>query len=144
MSRLIRLSLASLLLLPLSVTAAWAVAPITFEDLKFEMKEGDKFERSMIDEKVEATIASPVKITGYLSPSFKQDGIDEFVLMRNTECKFGRDLPFHFVIVRLVKGQTTSYSVRPVTVEGSIRVEELTIDGKTFAVYMMDSAKLSR
>ena len=120
-----RLSLVLLLL-----TVCWTLPAvgyaagkqITFEDLKFDMKEGDKFERKMITTAIEETIAKPVQITGYMSPSFKQDGITEFVLMRNTECKFGTDLPFHFVVVRLAKGQTTSYSVRPKTIDGDITI----------------------
>lgn len=115
---------------------------ITFADLKFDMGDKKQFHRSMLSARIEQTIAEPVQITGYMSPSSKQDGVTEFVLLENVKMRFGAISPCEFIVIRLRPEQSASYTVRPIIVEGRLKIEEISIDGKTFAVYQMHNAEL--
>ena len=63
---------------------------VTFDDIKFEIEKGAPFKRTMLTEKIEKLSDSPIKIRGYILPSFQQKGITQCVLVRdNMECGFG-------------------------------------------------------
>ena len=120
--------------------AAGRAEDISFDDIKFDMEKGGKFERSMLGEKIEGYTGRRIRIRGYILPSFKQKGIKQFVLVRdNMECCFGPGAAlFDAIIVRMAPGKTTSFSVRPVAVEGTFSVQEVrTAAGKHLAIYAM-------
>ena len=82
-----------------------------------------------------------IRIRGYILPSFQQAGLTQFVLVRdNMECCFGPGALLHdCVVVRMKPGKTASFSIRPVAVTGTFRVEELRgPDGKHLAIYALD------
>jgi len=113
---------------------------ISFDDIKFEMKKGDPFERSMLTEDIEKLEGATVKIRGYILPSFQQRGIKQFVLVRdNMECCFGPGAALYdCVVVEMEPGKTTSFTVRPVAVQGEFQIHEFKgPDGKHLAVYRM-------
>lgn len=121
-----------------SKTAA-GVAEITFDDIKFDMKEKeDPFKREMLTPAIEALVGKKVRLRGYILPSFQQRGLTQFVLMRdNMECCFGPGAwIYDCVIVEMKPGTSTDFSVRPVAVDGTFEVSEfLDADGKHLAVY---------
>ena len=120
--------------------AANRAEDITFDDIKFEMKKGDPFERDMLNKKIEGYGGRKIRIRGYILPSFKQKGIQQFVLVRdNMECCFGPGAAlFDAIIVKMAPGKTTSYTIRPVAVEGTFIIRELQgPDGKHLAIYFM-------
>ena len=132
------------------VLAVFAVVPrvhaanraddITFDDIKFEMKKGDPFAREMLTKKIEGYDGNKIRIRGYILPSFKQNGIQQFVLVRdNMECCFGPGAAlFDSIIVKMSPGKTTSYTIRPVAVEGTFSIREIRgPDGKHLAIYFM-------
>jgi len=113
---------------------------ITFDSIKFEMKKGDPFERKMLTAEIEKLVGTPVKIRGYILPSFQQKGIKQFVLVRdNMECCFGPGAALYdCILVEMEAGKTTSFTVRPVAVEGVFEVSEFKgPDGKHLAIYKM-------
>jgi hypothetical protein len=90
---------------------------------------------------VTALETSRVRIRGYILPSFQQTGLTQFVLVRdNMECCFGPGALLHdCVVVRMIPGKTASFSIRPVAVTGTFRVEELRgPDGRHLAIYALD------
>ena len=114
---------------------------ITFDDIKLEMQKGDPFTRDLLPARVTALERRPVRIRGYILPSFQQAGLTQFVLVRdNQECCFGPGAALHdCVVVRMRPGKTASFSIRPVAVAGTFRVDELRgPDGKHLAIYALD------
>lgn len=114
---------------------------ITFDDIKFEMKKGMPFKRKMLTKKIENLDGQLVTIRGYILPSFQQNGITQFVLVRdNMECCFGPGAAlFDCILVEMVKGKSTSFTVRPVSVTGKFKVSEFKDpDGKHLAIYRLE------
>ncbi len=117
------------------------VREITFDDLKLPLEKGEPFDRAILPPAVDALQGQQVRIRGYILPSFQQRGITQFVLVRdNMECCFGPGALLHdCVVVRMRPGKSADFSIRPVAVAGSFRIEELKgPDGKHLAVYAID------
>jgi hypothetical protein len=118
-----------------------ALRDISFDDIKLDLKKGDPFSRDLLPKRVTALETSRVRIRGYILPSFQQTGLTQFVLVRdNMECCFGPGALLHdCVVVRMIPGKTASFSIRPVAVTGTFRVEELRgPDGRHLAIYALD------
>jgi hypothetical protein len=121
--------------------AARVPREITFDDIKLDMQKGDPFTRDLLPERVTALEREPVRIRGYILPSFQQTGLTQFVLVRdNQECCFGPGAALHdCIVVRMRPGKTADFSIRPVAVAGTFRVDELKgPDGKHLAIYALD------
>ncbi len=124
-----------------SLFAADKPKEVSFDDIKFEMTKGDPFERSLLTDGIEKLHGKPIKIRGYMLPSFQQKGITQFVLVRdNMECCFGPGAAlFDCIVVEMVDGESTSFTVRPIAVEGVFKISEfLGPDGKHLAIYHLD------
>lgn len=116
-------------------------ADISFDDIKFEMLKGEPFRRSMITSKIEALDGRPVRIRGFILPSFQQSGLTQFVLVRdNLSCCFGPGAALYdCIVVDMQPGKSTDYNIAPVTVEGTFSIRELLdSDGKALAIYHLD------
>jgi hypothetical protein len=114
---------------------------VSFDDIKLEMQKGDPFTRDLLPGRVTALERQPVRIRGYILPSFQQTGLTQFVLVRdNMEWCFGPGAALYdCVVVRMQPGKTTNFSIRPVAVSGVFRLEELRgPDGKHLAIYALD------
>ena len=99
----------------------------------------------MLTKKINELHGKTVKIRGYILPSFQQKGIKQFVLVRdNMECCFGPGAALYdCVLVEMVEGKSTSYTVRPVAVEGEFTIREFKDpDGKHLAIYHLDGVKV--
>ena len=118
---------------------------ISFDDLQVDIQADMVFEPSMLTDRVRELDGRRVRIRGFIFPAvFQQTGIDQFLLVMNTECKFGPgEEAHHIIIVELVDGVTTSFTVRPITVEGRLTVRPWTgPDGNTWALYHMDGERV--
>ncbi len=118
-----------------------AVRDITFDDVKLDMQKGDPFTRDLLPARVTSLENTRVRIRGYILPSFQQTGLTQFVLVRdNMECCFGPGAALHdCIVVRMLPGKSADFSIRPVAVAGTFRVEELRgPDGRHLAIYAMD------
>lgn len=144
------LRMPGLLILALAVTVPFASAiaqapkkrkDLTFDSIKFPMKKGDKFKRSMLTKKIEDLNGRRIRIRGYILPSFQQKGIKQFVLVRdNMECCFGPGAAlFDCIVVEMAKGKSASFTVRPVAVDGVFSVRPFKgPDGKCLAIYHLN------
>lgn len=111
---------------------------ISFDDIKFPMKKKATFKRSLLTKEIEDLDGRLIKIRGYILPSFQQKGITRFVLVRdNMECCFGPGAALYdCIVVEMQTGTSTSFTVRPITVEGVFTVKEYKgPDGKHLAIY---------
>lgn len=108
--------------------AARLKGDLTFDDIKFDMEKGDKFERKMLTKEIEELNKRTVRIRGYILPAsvFQQKGIEQFVLVRdNMECCFGPGAALYdCIMVQMEKGKTTNFTTRQVTVKGKFEIKE--------------------
>lgn len=114
---------------------------ITFDDIKFDMEKGAPFTPDLLPKRVTALEETRIRIRGYILPSFQQTGLTQFVLVRdNMECCFGPGAALYdCIVVRMEPGKTTDFSIRPVAVQGTFRLQELRgPDGNHLAIYAMD------
>jgi len=118
---------------------------LTFDDLKFEMEKGSKFERSLLTDKINSYDNNVITVRGYIRPSFSQSGLKKFIFVRdNKECCFGPGAALYdCILVRLAKGSTTNYTVRPVTIKGTFTLKEYEgPDGKVWSIYRMNDTEM--
>ena len=122
-----------------------AIRDITFDDIKLELQKDEPFSRERLTDRVTALERQRVRIRGYILPSFQQSGLTQFVLVRdNQECCFGPGAALHdCIVVRMQPGRTAEFSIRPVAVEGTFRLEELRgPDGRHLAIYALDGERV--
>ena len=117
---------------------------ISFNDLKFEMLQGEKFVRSKLPKEIEALVGKKVVIQGIMWPDFRQNGITQFFLMRNKTCKFGpKESVCHNVVVNLVAGKSTSFRAKVIAVEGVLSVKPLKgPDGNIWSVFSLTATSV--
>ena len=118
-----------------------AIRDISFDDIKFDMEKGAPFTRDLLPKRVTDLERERIRIRGYILPSFQQTGLSQFVLVRdNMECCFGPGAALYdCVVVRMQPGKTADFSIRPVAVAGTFRLEELRgPDGRHLAIYALD------
>jgi len=123
------------------IPAEEPIVESTFDDIKFEMEKTDLFKRSLLTPAVEDLFGRRIRIRGYMFPTLKKRGLKQFVLVRdNLECCFGPGAAlFDCILVQMNEGQTAEYSIRPVAVEGTFRLEEIIgPDGTHLAIYHLD------
>ncbi|MFM7033691.1 MAG: DUF3299 domain-containing protein [Planctomycetia bacterium] len=113
---------------------------LSFDDIAFDMEKGSPFTRDLLPKRVTALERQRIRIRGYILPSFQQRGLTQFVLVRdNMECCFGPGAALYdCIVVRMEPGKSTNFSIRPVAVTGTFRLNELRgPDGKHLAIYAM-------
>ena len=116
---------------------------VTFAAVKFEIEKNEDFSREILTDKINNFEGKRIKIRGYIRPSFKQTGIDKFILVRdNQECCFGPGaMIYDCMIVGMKKGTATEFTTRPITVEGDFYLKEFEgPDGKLWAIYRLRNA----
>lgn len=124
--------------LPAQAPSKTRLKAISFDDVKFKMKKKAPFKRSLLTKEIQDLDGQLIKIRGYILPSFQQKGITRFVLVRdNMECCFGPGAALYdCIVVDMDSGKSTSFTVRPITVEGIFTVREYKgPDGKHLAIY---------
>jgi hypothetical protein len=120
---------------------------ITFDDLNLGMQADVVFRPYMIPEgsRVKELEGKAVSLSGYMhGAQLSQRGIAKFVLLKNTECKFGPGgQADHLAQVILREGTTTEFTKAPVKVEGILKVVPYEgADGNTWAIYNLEEARI--
>lgn len=118
---------------------------ITFDDLKFDMEKGDRFDRSLLTDSINELAGKRLKLKGYIRPSIRQKGLTKFIFVRDDkECCFGPGAALYdCVLVTLSKGEKSDYIPRPITVEGDFFLKEYTgPNGKVWAIYRMRNGQI--
>lgn len=122
------------------------VNDVTFDDVKLEMEKDDPYDSSLLTEKIKQLDGKEIRIRGYILPSFQQTGIKQFILVRdNMECCFGPGAMLHdCIVVEMVSPAETSFTVRPVSVEGKFSIREFKdpVNGKYLAIYHLDGREV--
>lgn len=118
---------------------------ITFDDLKFDMDKGEKFERKLLTDSINDLAGQRLKLKGYIRPSIRQKDLTKFIFVRDDkECCFGPGAALYdCVLVTLKAGNKSDYTVRPITIEGEFFLKEYTgPDGRVWAVYRMKDGEV--
>jgi hypothetical protein len=118
---------------------------ITFDDLNLQMLANIVFRPFMVTDRVKELEGQRVSISGYMhGGAAGSSGIKKFVLLKNTECKFGKDgQADHLAMVYLKNGTTADYTRSDVKVEGTLRIEPFTgDDGNTWSIYNLEDAQI--
>jgi hypothetical protein len=113
----------------------------TFDDLRFDIKPGDPFQRAMLPPKIEQMVGQRIRIRGFILPAERQRGIKTFVLVRdNQECCFGPGAALYdCILVEMLPGKTIEFSIWPVAVEGTFGINEVIgPDGTHLAIYRIE------
>jgi hypothetical protein len=110
---------------------------ITYDDLETEMKEDMKWDEKFLTDRMKELDGKTVRIGGFMLADFRTKGITEFVMLKNTECKFGPGgTAQHVIMVYLSPGESTRYTTRAVTLEGVLVLKPWEgPDGNTWALY---------
>jgi hypothetical protein len=121
------------------------VFDLTFDDLAFDIKDGEDFRWSMITPEIHQYDGAKVTLRGYIRPSFSQRNLKQFVFVRdNQECCFGPGAAlFDCVLVKMAEGAATDYTVRPVTIEGEFYLRKYAgPDGNVWAIYRLKDGRI--
>jgi len=113
---------------------------ISFEDINLQIPPDTAFRKFMLTDRAKELDGQLVRLSGYIFGGVSQlRGIKEFILLRNTECKFGPGgQADHLVRVFLEEGVETTYTDKVVEVEGILRIEPYEgVDGFTWSIYDM-------
>ena len=130
---------------PLRPVRQGALNDITFDDLELDMPLKTLFDRSMLTPRAAALDNQLVRLRGFIFAGgvFQQSGIKNFLLVKNTECKFGPDgLAYCVIQVELDAGVTTRFTTYPVTVEGTLSVRPFNDSGFTWSVYHLQGRRI--
>jgi hypothetical protein len=116
---------------------------ISFDDLNLQLQPNVAFRPWMLTDRAHELDGRVVQIAGYMLPDTKQKGIGEFVLLRNTECKFGPGgQPDHLLAVTMNKGLTTFFRGSPIQVEGTLKISPYQgPEGITWYIYELNDAE---
>lgn len=131
---------------PVAAPRPGRLRSISFDDIKFEMEKDAKFERSMLTPAIENLNGARIRIRGWILPSFRNEGITRFVLVRdNMECCFGPGAALYDCIaVTMSPGQSIEYTSQMVAVEGVFEIKEWVdeIEGRHLAIYHLTADKV--
>ncbi len=135
--------LAGLFTLAISPASAQEANDISFDDLVFEMKKTDNFDRSMLTDEIVALHKQTIRLRGFIRPTERQNNITKFIFVRdNKECCFGPGAALYdCMLVKLAKGEATEYTTFPITLRGQLLLSEFEgPDGKVWAIYRLKNA----
>jgi hypothetical protein len=112
---------------------------ITFDDLNLGMQADMVFRDFLLTDRARELDGQKVRIVGYMDGGVSQQkGITEFVLLKNTECKFGAGgQADHLLRVLLQDGVTVDYTrFGALQIEGVLKISPFNgPDGNTWSVY---------
>jgi hypothetical protein len=115
---------------------------ITFDDLNLKMQADMVFRPFLLTERVKELDGKRISIMGYIHPGATGKGIKEFVLLRNTECKFGAGgQADHLAQVFMRQGNSVDFQLQAVRVEALLKIEPFEgPDGNTWSIYRLEDA----
>lgn len=120
---------------------------VTWEELNLGMQADVVFREFMLEgnDRVQELDGQRISIVGYMhGGQTTQRGIKEFILLKNTQCKFGPGgQADHLANVVMREGFTTSFTPSPIKVEGTLKIEPFQgPDMNTWYIYRLESAQI--
>jgi hypothetical protein len=118
---------------------------VTFDDLNLGMQADVVFRPFMLTDRVKELEGQRVAIAGYMhGGQASQRGIKDFILLKNTQCKFGPGgQADHLANVILREGTSTRFTPSDIRVEGTLKIEPFQgPDGNTWSIYRFEDAQI--
>ena len=117
---------------------------ITFDDLNLGMQADMVFRPFLITERVKELEGKRIRIAGFMGAVESRTKIKQFILLKNTECKYGAGgQADHLAEIHMLAGETTKFQIEALKVEGVFKVEPFQgTDGNTWSIYRLDDAKI--
>jgi hypothetical protein len=129
-----------------TVTKPGDAEKITWEDVNLGMQADVVFRPFMIDDhRVKDLEGKRISIVGYMhAGQAGQRGIKEFILLKNTQCKFGPGgQADHLADIKLKPDASVPYTPSPIKVEGTLVIEPFQgPDGNTWSIYRLENAQV--
>lgn len=128
-----------------TVTKPGDAEKITWEDVNLGMQADVVFRPFMINDRVKDLEGKRISIVGYMhGGQAGQRGIKEFILLKNTQCKFGPGgQADHLADIKLKPDSATPYTPSPIKVEGTLVIEPFEgPDGNTWSLYRLEGAQV--
>jgi hypothetical protein len=120
---------------------------ITFDDLILGMGADVRFRPFMLsDRRAERLVGKRVNLAGYMGPPDRLQGVTDFILLRNLECKFGPGgQADHLVHVLMQDGASVDFTDKVVYVEGTLKLNPFHApDGATtWSIYDLEGTNVS-
>lgn len=121
---------------------------VSFDDLNIGMPPDAKFRPLLLeynDGQVKKLFGQRINLAGYIAPPDKLKGLDDFILLKNLDCKFGPGgQADHLVHVIMQGGETTDFTDKVVYVEGELQLKPFPEDGpSTWSIYDLKATKVS-
>jgi hypothetical protein len=116
---------------------------ISFDDLNLGMPADVVYRPFMLSDRAKELDGKRVSIMGYIyGAQLKTTDIKEFILLKNTECKYGpKGQADHLAKITLRKDKSTDYKPSAIKVEGTLKIDvETGVDGNTWSIYRLDDA----
>jgi len=110
----------------------------SFDDLSIGMQSDMVFRPFLLRNRaVERLLGKRVHLGGYIYPGDSATGMKEFILLKNTECKFGPGgVADHLILVKMQGTATAEYTNKVVYVEGTLVLNPVQgPDGNTWSIY---------
>lgn len=122
------------------------IEKIDFADLNLGMESDQVFRPFMLTERARELDGQVVRISGYMDAGvLQQEGFRDFVLLRNTECKFGPGgQADHLVHVEVKEDINTKYTDKVISATGLLSIEPFQgDDGNTWAIYKLQATAVT-
>lgn len=122
-------------------------AKVTFDNLVIGMQKDIKFRPFMMTEEAQSLVGQVIQIPGYMSGGVsKIEGLEEFILLRNTECKFGPGgQADHLIQIKMKAGKSTNYTKDMLYVQGTLEFKPFEgPDGNTWSIYEINDGAVVR
>jgi hypothetical protein len=118
---------------------------ISFDDLNLGMPADVVYRPFMLSDRVKELDGKRVSIMGYMhggAGAGSTRNIKEFILLKNTECKYGpKGQADHLAAVFMRKDKTIDFQAKAVKIEGTLAIEPFTgEDGNTWRIFRLDDA----
>ena len=122
------------------------IEKIDFADLNLGLESDQVFRPFMLTERARELDGQVVRISGYMDAGvLQQEGFRDFVLLRNTECKFGPGgQADHLVHVEVNEDINTKYTDKVISATGLLSIEPFQgDDGNTWAIYKLQATAVT-
>ncbi len=122
------------------------VEVISFDDLNIGLQPDVAFRPFMMsDHRADALIGRRVNVGGYMLAGDRATGIQDFILLKNLECKFGPGgMADHLIHVKLQDDVSASYTNKVLYIEGTLTLNPFQgPDGNTWSIYDLEGERVS-
>ena len=131
---------------PPSPVASGDTQDISWDDIKLNMREDQVFRPFMMTPEAQALDGKRIRITGFMLPHDKMKGIQQFVLLKNTECKYGPGgQADHLINVTMIDDKSTLFRNGIIEVEGVLTINIFNgPDGNTWSIFDLACDKVEK